>query len=93
MRKFTVDLCVGTYRYYNLKLKLISIEFVYKQESSAAVEWSLNKATSGIDQIVKYPLPYMIRDPLIAVDQMLCTSLDLTELNIPALTKTPHKVI
>lgn len=62
------------------------------QESSTVLEWSLNKASSSVDNVAKYPLPY-VKDQLLAIDEMLCTSLDLTELNLPVLTKTPQEVI
>lgn len=61
------------------------------QDSSIVIEWSLNKATNSVDQVVKYPLPY-IKNQLLAIDHVLCRSLDLTELNLPVLTKTPQEV-
>lgn len=66
--------------------------FFLCQESNAVVEWGLNKASSSVDQVVKYPMQY-IENYLPAIDQILCTSLDLTELNLPVLTKTPQQVI
>ncbi|CAH1735983.1 uncharacterized protein LOC114118942 isoform X1 [Aphis gossypii] len=59
------------------------------KESSAVVEWSLNKATTGVDNVVKFPY---VKDQLLAIDRLLCSSLDLTELSLPVLTKTPQEM-
>lgn len=60
------------------------------QESSAVVEWSLNKATIGVDNVVRFPY---VKDQLLAIDRLLCSSLDLTELSLPVLTRTPQEVL
>ncbi|XP_026804894.1 uncharacterized protein LOC113548287 [Rhopalosiphum maidis] len=59
------------------------------KESSAVVEWSLNKATIGVDNVVKFPY---VKDQLLAIDRLLCSSLDLTELSLPVLTRTPQEI-
>ncbi|KAL4090987.1 hypothetical protein QTP88_025734 [Uroleucon formosanum] len=57
--------------------------------SSAVVEWSLNKATIGVDHVVKFPY---VKDQILAIDRLLCSSLDLTELSLPVLTRTPQEM-
>ncbi|XP_060873402.1 uncharacterized protein LOC132947193 isoform X1 [Metopolophium dirhodum] len=59
------------------------------KESSAVVEWSLNKATIGVDHVVRFPY---VKDQLLAIDRLLCSSLDLTELSLPVLTRTPQEM-
>ncbi|KAF0764147.1 Uncharacterized protein FWK35_00010439 [Aphis craccivora] len=59
------------------------------KESSSVVDWSLNKATIGVDNVVKFPY---VKDQLLAIDRLLCSSLDLTELSLPVLTKTPQEM-
>ncbi|XP_025199214.1 uncharacterized protein LOC112597392 isoform X2 [Melanaphis sacchari] len=59
------------------------------KESSAVVDWSLNKATIGVDHVVRFPY---VKDQLLAIDRLLCSSLDLTELSLPVLTRTPQEM-
>ncbi|XP_022167163.1 uncharacterized protein LOC111031497 isoform X3 [Myzus persicae] len=59
------------------------------KESSSVVEWSLNKATIGVDHVVRFPY---VKDQLLAIDRLLCSSLDLTELSLPVLTRTPQEM-
>ncbi|XP_050535785.1 uncharacterized protein LOC126902488 [Daktulosphaira vitifoliae] len=61
------------------------------KDSSAIMQWSLEKVSTGAETAIQYPLSY-VKKPLKAVDHMLCTTLDLAELNLPMLTKTPGQL-
>ncbi|XP_050429508.1 uncharacterized protein LOC126838817 [Adelges cooleyi] len=63
------------------------------KDSSFLVQWSLDKVSSSAEQAVKYPLSYgYVKQPLLAVDRILCSTLDLAEHTLPVITKTPEQV-
>ncbi|VVC34013.1 Hypothetical protein CINCED_3A021341 [Cinara cedri] len=59
------------------------------KESSATVQWGLDMATDGVDRAAQLSC---VKNRLVTIDRLLCASLDLTELKLPVLTKTPQQV-